>query len=374
MKASRSKAALPLSVRRDLQKLGEDISIARRRRRVPMGLMAERAFVSRNTVTRVERGDPAVSMGIYATVLFVLGMSERLGRMADSSAWAWTRSACPSACAFREGTRLGGAVDRDLLVHLELTGAPIPVGRLWARGRGGAQSASFEYDRAWLARRDAFSLDPELPLTLGQFHTERPLFNVFTDSAPDRWGQTLLRRYYRSRATAQARHPRTLLQVDFLTLVDDEARLGALRFKDSESGPFLSTTEGRRVPDRSPREHGIRYAAADPLPLLGKLAPTARRNDRVCSAPSRACRVTRGYSASGACPPQRPSCMSPDAGTVAPARGPAMHACRKDTNNWHVVSLDGNVSRLLEANLGEGGRSAAARCQCLPPGQSRGDR
>jgi len=50
-----------------------------------MGLMAERAFVSRNTVTRVERGDPAVSMGIYATVLFVLGMSERLGGMADSS-------------------------------------------------------------------------------------------------------------------------------------------------------------------------------------------------------------------------------------------------------------------------------------------------
>jgi serine/threonine-protein kinase HipA len=139
-------------------------------------------------------------------------------------------------------------VDRDLLVHLELAGAPIPVGRLWARGRGGAQSASFEYDRAWLARRDAFSLDPELPLTLGQFHTERPLFNAFADSAPDRWGQTLLRRYERSRATAQARHPRTLLPVDFLTLVDDEARLGALRFKDSESGPFLSTTEGRRVP------------------------------------------------------------------------------------------------------------------------------
>lgn len=85
MKASRAIAALPVSVRRCLQKLGEDISVARRRRRIPIELMAERAFVSRNTITRVERGDPSVSVGIYATVLFVLGMSDRLGTLADSS-------------------------------------------------------------------------------------------------------------------------------------------------------------------------------------------------------------------------------------------------------------------------------------------------
>ncbi len=50
-----------------------------------MELMAERALVSRNTITRVEKGDPRVSMGIYATVLFVLGMAERLGEVADAS-------------------------------------------------------------------------------------------------------------------------------------------------------------------------------------------------------------------------------------------------------------------------------------------------
>jgi hypothetical protein len=85
MKASRSKAALPLSVRRALEKLGSDISVARRRRRVPMSLMAQRAFVSRNTLARVERGDPSVSMGIWATALFVLGMSDRLGQLADTA-------------------------------------------------------------------------------------------------------------------------------------------------------------------------------------------------------------------------------------------------------------------------------------------------
>lgn len=50
-----------------------------------MELMAERAFVGRNTITRVEKGDPRVSMGIYATVLFVLGLEERLADLADVS-------------------------------------------------------------------------------------------------------------------------------------------------------------------------------------------------------------------------------------------------------------------------------------------------
>ncbi len=50
-----------------------------------MELLGERAFVSRATVRRVERGDPAVSMGIYATILFVLGLSDRLGSLVDSA-------------------------------------------------------------------------------------------------------------------------------------------------------------------------------------------------------------------------------------------------------------------------------------------------
>ena len=46
-------------------------------------MMAERAFVTRPTLSKVEKGDASVSMGIYATVLFVLGMTERLGELAD---------------------------------------------------------------------------------------------------------------------------------------------------------------------------------------------------------------------------------------------------------------------------------------------------
>jgi hypothetical protein len=45
--------------------------------------MAERSLISRVTLTKVEKGDPSVSLGIYATVLFVLGMTERIAELAD---------------------------------------------------------------------------------------------------------------------------------------------------------------------------------------------------------------------------------------------------------------------------------------------------
>jgi DNA-binding XRE family transcriptional regulator len=75
--------ALPLPVQRVLRKLGRDIRDARLRRRIPTTIMAERASVSRTTLNKVEKGDPGVSLGIYATVLFVLGLADRIGDLAD---------------------------------------------------------------------------------------------------------------------------------------------------------------------------------------------------------------------------------------------------------------------------------------------------
>jgi transcriptional regulator with XRE-family HTH domain len=83
MRASRSKTAMPQPVKRALRKLGTDISVARRRRDISTLLMAERAFINRNTLAKVEKGDPGVSLGIYASVLFVLGMADRLAELAD---------------------------------------------------------------------------------------------------------------------------------------------------------------------------------------------------------------------------------------------------------------------------------------------------
>lgn len=73
----------PIPVRRALRKLGRDICDARRRRRIPVALMAERASMSRTTLSRIEQGHDGVSLGNYARVLFVLGLVERLADLAD---------------------------------------------------------------------------------------------------------------------------------------------------------------------------------------------------------------------------------------------------------------------------------------------------
>lgn len=73
----------PVPVIRALRKLGHDIRDARRRRRIPTAILAQRASISRTTLHKVEKGDPNVSLGIYTTVLFSLGMVERVGDLAD---------------------------------------------------------------------------------------------------------------------------------------------------------------------------------------------------------------------------------------------------------------------------------------------------
>ena len=75
--------ALPRAARQALVKLGEDIVVARKKRRISTVSMAERAFISRGTLYKVERGDPSVSMGVYATVLAILGLADGLAQVAD---------------------------------------------------------------------------------------------------------------------------------------------------------------------------------------------------------------------------------------------------------------------------------------------------
>ena len=81
---SRSIPTLPLRVGRALKKMGADIKDARRRRRIPTDIMSARAMISRSTLARVEKGSPEVSMGIYATVLFILGLEQKLADLADA--------------------------------------------------------------------------------------------------------------------------------------------------------------------------------------------------------------------------------------------------------------------------------------------------
>ena len=73
----------PLPVTRALRKLGHDIRDARRRRRLPMAIVMQRASISKPTLIKIERGDPTVSIANFGTVLFVIGMVDRLADLAD---------------------------------------------------------------------------------------------------------------------------------------------------------------------------------------------------------------------------------------------------------------------------------------------------
>ncbi len=81
----RKKLHLPIPVQKALRRLGKDINNARRRRRIAMELMSERAGFSRITLSKIEKGDPSVSMGAYAAALFVLGMTDHLAQIAAAA-------------------------------------------------------------------------------------------------------------------------------------------------------------------------------------------------------------------------------------------------------------------------------------------------
>jgi transcriptional regulator with XRE-family HTH domain len=76
-----SNQSLPLPVTRALRKLGRDLAVARRKRGLSTMDMASRLFVSRDTLWRLERGDPTVAIGTLATAAFVLQLHERLSEL-----------------------------------------------------------------------------------------------------------------------------------------------------------------------------------------------------------------------------------------------------------------------------------------------------
>ncbi len=83
MKTTHNTSVLPTRLRQAIAKLGADIAIARRKRSLTVGMMAERTGVHKNTYLKIEKGDPTVAFGIYAMALFVLGLSDALTTVAD---------------------------------------------------------------------------------------------------------------------------------------------------------------------------------------------------------------------------------------------------------------------------------------------------
>jgi serine/threonine-protein kinase HipA len=138
----------------------------------------------------------------------------------------------------------------EVEVVVSIAGEDVLAGRLWAHRSRGRESATFSYAEAYLARGDAYELDPRMPLVGGPQQTAegQSMFAAFSDCAPDRWGRRLIQRGERRRAEAEERAERSIGEVDYLLGVRDDLRQGALRFRAPESGAYLSA-EADGVPD-----------------------------------------------------------------------------------------------------------------------------
>jgi serine/threonine-protein kinase HipA len=133
----------------------------------------------------------------------------------------------------------------EIAVYVAVGERNLRAGRLYPHRRRGLESASFSYDDRYLADSDSYALDPTLPLVTGSLQTPvgRALFGAFTDSAPDRWGRTLIARTEAARAGLAGTAPRSLSEADVLLCVRDDLRQGALRFRLSDDGPYLAAED-----------------------------------------------------------------------------------------------------------------------------------
>lgn len=129
-------------------------------------------------------------------------------------------------------------------------GSPLDVGELYFSPARNGEVVSFEYSPSWLANQSLTSFDPDLQPWKGRqyLNADKPLFGVFSDSCPDRWGRMLLQRKENERASKERRTARTLLESDFLLGVSDRTRMGALRYRNESNGPFLAEESDDDVP------------------------------------------------------------------------------------------------------------------------------
>lgn len=136
-----------------------------------------------------------------------------------------------------------GRENRQLEVRLGEKG--LLVGRLFISS---GRRSGFAYDERWLASPDFFNLSPELQQVPGVQYPAGLFFLALEDTAPDSWGERVIRRAHAKLRRTGNIHE-ALMPVDFILWVDDAVRVGALRLFDVAQRCYLrSGSEHRHVP------------------------------------------------------------------------------------------------------------------------------
>jgi serine/threonine-protein kinase HipA len=141
---------------------------------------------------------------------------------------------------------------KEIKVYAHWQGLEEPklMGVLSVSPAKGKESFSFEYADAWLKSGFSQMIDPDLQLYTGAYYPrdDKPNFGVFLDSCPDRWGRVLMQRREAAIAKQEDRAVKKLMESDFLLGVYDSHRMGALRFKLDDKGPFLNDNKQMAAP------------------------------------------------------------------------------------------------------------------------------
>lgn len=143
------------------------------------------------------------------------------------------------------------AYKTDIIVYAHWKGMaePVKMGALTAQQARGHLTWSFAYHKQWLQSESQIQIDPDLQWYEGPQYSpdQKPNFGLFLDSMPDNWGRTLMQKREALLKPKEGKR-RRLTDVDFLLGVFDPARMGGLRFKLDEAGPFLDDNKKKSIP------------------------------------------------------------------------------------------------------------------------------
>ncbi len=141
---------------------------------------------------------------------------------------------------------------RSIIVYADWPGleCPTTMGTLLSTRTRGKEIFSFEYNDDWLKSGKAQNIDPDLVLFSGPQYLNdgKNNFGIFLDSSPDRWGRVLMDRREALTARLEGRRSVSLFETDYLLGVYDGHRMGALRFKEQDDGPFLNNNHEMATP------------------------------------------------------------------------------------------------------------------------------
>lgn len=143
---------------------------------------------------------------------------------------------------------------KEVAVYADWDGLPHPTQIGWLVARPGARGEVFSFEFLTEVLDNPIFNKVQLDLRLqflpgSQYPAGRGLFGVFSDSSPDRWGRMLMeRRLERDKRIGKAPATQRLNESDFLLGVHDGFRVGGLRFKLNNQGPFLDNQDNIAAP------------------------------------------------------------------------------------------------------------------------------